>query len=221
MTNTVIFDLDGLLVDSEKTWYLVMKDILKECGWDLTLEEYVGSYSGKTITDNMTSIIEQFQMQWQLEEAIQKAADAEGKYVKNGIDLKPGARELLEYLNAGNYKVVLGTSSTRERALEILEYHQIVQYFDDFVVGYDVERSKPFPDIFLAASAKVHSNPKECLVLEDSEAGIQAAFAAGIPVICVPDLKRPKEEYEAMTTAMASSLYDVIDYLEEDRKLER
>ena len=65
---------------------------------------------------------------------------------------------------------------------------KIEDLFDAIVVGYDVERSKPFPDIFLKAAEKVGSKPEECLVLEDSEAGIQAAYAAGIPVICVPDL---------------------------------
>ena len=76
-----------------------------------------------------------------------------------------------------------------------------------------MERSKPFPDIFLKAAEKAGSKPEECLVLEDSEAGIQAAFAAEIPVICIPDLKKPSEEYAAKTTAIMKSLLDVIPFL--------
>ena len=89
------------------------------------------------------------------------------------------------------------------------------QYFDDFVFGPEVERGKPNPDIFLKAAEKLGEAPEKCLVLEDSQAGIQAAYAANIPVICIPDLKKPSEEYRKKTTAVLESLNDVIDFLNE------
>jgi beta-phosphoglucomutase-like phosphatase (HAD superfamily) len=67
---------------------------------------------------------------------------------------------------------------------------------------------------FVKAAEKAGSKPEECLVLEDSEAGIQAAYAAGIPVICIPDLKQPREEYREKTTAVMDSLTEIIGYLE-------
>ena len=193
MINTVIFDLDGLLVNSEYTWYLVTKGIMAEYGYELTLEEYVQEFSGKTVVDNSGSIVEKCQSQVKPEEIAQRMVDGEAGYVEQGIELMTGARELLQYLKENDYKVVLGTSSTRERAMKILKHNQIDIYFDDIVVGYEVKRSKPFPDVFLKAAAKVNAEPEECLVLEDSEAGIQAAYSAGIKVICVPDLKKPTE----------------------------
>ena len=78
--------------------------------------------------------------------------------------------------------MVLATSSKRDRAVDILTRLGVVQYFDDMVFGTEIERGKPWPDIFLKAAEKAHAAPADCLVLEDSEAGIQAAHAAGIDV---------------------------------------
>ena len=89
----------------------------------------------------------------------------------------------------------------------------VVQYFDDMVFGTEIERGKPWPDIFLKAAEKAHAAPADCLVLEDSEAGIQAAHAAGIDVLCVPDMKMPAESYQQMTAAMLKSLDDVKGWL--------
>ena len=81
------------------------------------------------------------------------------------------------------------------------------------VVGPEVKRGKPFADVFLQAAEKLNEKPENCLVLEDSEAGIQAAYAAEIPVICIPDMKRPGKEYAEMTTDILGSLTEVIGYL--------
>ena len=89
----------------------------------------------------------------------------------------------------------------------------VVQYFDDMVFGTEIERGKPWPDIFLKAAEKAHAAPADCLVLEDSEAGIQAAHAAGIDVLCVPDMKMPAESYQQMTAAMLKSLDEVKGWL--------
>ncbi len=213
MINTVIFDLDGLLVDTEKTWFQVCEELMGGYGREFTLEAYVRDHSGKTIVDNAELYIRNYDLPLTTEKCVDWLITTEMTYVDRGVDLKPGARELLIYLKENDYKVVLGTSSKLDRALKILKGNQVDGYFDEFVVGYDVERSKPFPDIFLKAVEKAGSKPEECLVLEDSEAGIQAAYAAGIPVICVPDLKQPSEEYRAKTAAVMESLYDVVEYL--------
>lgn len=213
MINTVIFDLDGLLADTEANWYKVCKELMGSNGKEFTLEAYVANHSGKTIVDNAELYIKNYDLPMTTEECVDWLVTTEMNFVAKGVNLKKGARELLTYLKENNYKIILGTSSKLDRALTILKGNQIDSYFDDFVVGYDVERSKPFPDIFLKAAQKAGSRPEECLVLEDSEAGIQAAFAAEIPVICVPDLKQPSDEYRAKTTAVMESLLDVVEYL--------
>lgn len=82
------------------------------------------------------------------------------------------------------------------------------------VFGTDIQRGKPFPDIFLKACEKLNIKPNEALVLEDSEAGIQAAYNAHIPVICIPDLKYPQEKYVKQTIKIYNTLLDVIPFIE-------
>ncbi len=215
MINTVIFDLDGLLIDSEYTWYLVFKNIYKDYGYELSMEDYLRIHSGKTLLDNIKIFKESYPVELDIDAGVQRAVEDEAGFVEQGIALKDGALELLHFLNEHGYKIVLGTSSKKDRALKILKYHNIHHFFDDFVVGYEVKRSKPFPDVFLTAAEKVGSKPENCLVLEDSEAGIQAAWSGNIPVICIPDLKMPGEEHQKKTAAILPSLRDVIGWLKE------
>ena len=137
----------------------------------------------------------------------------ENRFIAQGVDLKYGAKELLSYLKDNNFKIAIASSSTRDRALTILKQHNIVEYFDDFVFGNEVEKGKPNPDIFLKACDKLSEKPEKCLVLEDSEAGIQSAYSANIPVICIPDMKVPNDSYLNMTKEVLSSLEEVISYL--------
>ena len=122
-------------------------------------------------------------------------------------------KDKFEFMLLDSSGVVLATSSVRERAVEVLTRLGVVQYFDDMVFGTEIERGKPWPDIFLKAAEKAHAAPADCLVLEDSEAGIQAAHAAGIDVLCVPDMKMPAESYQQMTAAMLKSLDEVKGWL--------
>ena len=89
------------------------------------------------------------------------------------------------------------------------------------VFGYEVERGKPWPDIFLKACEKAQEKPENCLVLEDSETGVQAACAAGIPVICIPDMKRPGEEILQGAVGVMESLEHVEDFLKEQEQTDR
>ena len=99
----------------------------------------------------------------------------------------------------------------------MLETHHMIDDFDVMVYGPDVKRGKPFPDIFLKACEKLGVSPQEAIVLEDSEAGIQAAYDAHIPVYCIPDLKQPGKEYVQKAQGVLSSLLDVIPVIENMR----
>lgn len=219
MTKAVIFDLDGLLVDTEVTWHKVFQDVVGAYGHEMSLQEYVENYSGKTIVDNVKRMIQSYDLPITYEEGVEKMISGEQRYLEQGVDLKDGAKELFSFLKEQGYKIALGSSSTKERAISILSFHHVETYFDEMVSGYEVGRGKPFPDIFLEAAKRLEVTPKECLVLEDSEAGIQAAYSGGIPVICIPDLKKPRKEYEDMTKEVAASLNDVIIYLQNEERI--
>ncbi len=217
MKNTIIFDLDGLLINSEMISYQIYHDLIKKYKQHISIEKYIHDYSGKTETDNMQILIDEYSLPISVKDALSFVALKEKEYFKKGVDLKQGARELLSYLKKSQYKILLASSSTMERAVSILSQNGIGAFFDYMVFGTEVKKGKPYPDIFIKACEYAKEPPKNCLVLEDSEAGIQAAYSAGIDVICIPDMKTPSEKFRKMVAAELSSLKDVISWLEKNR----
>ena len=217
MIQSVIFDLDGLLIDSEAVSYKIYQEWMKKYGCGFPIDYYAQNLCGRSSVHNMNLVIQDFHLPLSLEEGLAISTALEEKYVQTGFDLKEGVKELLEFLKSHKYKISLASSSVRERALTILRHHDVDHYFDTLTFGYEVPNGKPAPDIFLAACGKTGIAPEHSLVLEDSEAGIQAAFSAGIPVICVPDMKRPGKEFLEKSLAVVDSLSQVINYLQTEK----
>jgi len=216
MLKAVIFDLDGLLLDTEIVAYKVYEELGERFSFTLTLPDFMENFCGRPLRRNVAYCNERFQLPWEFEEAVEEVLRIEKKILDEGVDVMPGARELLDFLKENNYKIAVASSSARERSMKLLEQHDLVKYFDDYVFGPEVEKGKPNPDIFLKAAEKLGIEPENCLVLEDSQAGIQAAYTAGMQVICIPDLKYPTEEYVEKATAVKETLFDVITYLTEE-----
>lgn len=213
MLKAVIFDFDGLIVDTEVVSLKIYQDLLSEHGFSFSKEEYSKYYSGKTEAENIHRVINTYHLSLSYQECLEKVLDIEQKLISLGVELKAGVKPLLMYLKENNYKVALATSSMKDRALSILKNHDIIQFFDDFVFSEDVKSSKPNPEVFLKACEKLNVLTDEAIVLEDSENGIMASCNAHIPVICIPDMKRPAKEFLEKTTAVYETLNDVIDYL--------
>ncbi|MDE6108420.1 MAG: HAD family phosphatase, partial [Oscillospiraceae bacterium] len=213
MVRAIIFDLDGLLVDTEIIAYRTYQELLAQIGGAFTKEVYVRQYSGKTLRENVVRFIRDYSLPWSMEEGLEKVTAMEAGLLSQGVELKPGGKELLAYLKSHGYRTALATSSVEDRARRMLRQHGLTEYFEQFVFGHEVDKGKPAPDIFRLACEKLGEAPENCLVLEDSGAGIQAARAAGIPVICVPDMKRPPQETLEQTAAVLDSLDLVIPYL--------
>lgn len=218
MKKAVIFDLDGLLIDSEIISYQMYCDLVGQYGHSLTIEEYVHGYSGKTAVKNMETLVNTYQLPISLEEGLAFTSIRESEYFKQGVALKEGAVTLLMYLKRKEYKILLASSSTRERAVGVLTQQGILQYFDDMVFGTEIKNGKPHPDIFLKASEKAKEIVENCLVLEDSEAGIEAAYRAGIDVLCIPDMKKPEISFRQKAAAVLDSLLEVIPWLEKENR---
>lgn len=214
MYQAIIFDLDGLLIDSEIISYQLYQDLLCKYNQSFTVEKYSQNYSGKSAVTNMENLIKNYQLPITVQEGLDFMARHKQEYFNQGVKLKDGALELLQYLKNNHYQIVLATSSIPKRALGVLKQNQIDTYFDQMVFGTEIKQGKPYPDIFLKACKKVAVKPEDALVLEDSEAGIEAASRANIPVICIPDMKMPESRFQAMTTKILDSLTQVIDYLE-------
>ena len=215
MIKAVIFDFDGLLVDTEIISYRIYKTILEKYSHSFSMEEYARNYSGKTEKENIRNLIDTYRLPLSFDECFSLEQETEKELFEKGVELKPGALKLLRYLNEKRYKIAIATSSDRERAMKILKNHCLYSYFMAGVFAEDISHCKPDPEIFLKAAEKLNEYPECCLVLEDSEAGIQAACNAGMKVICVPDMKRPDDVYLDKCLAVKDTLDEVIDILDD------
>ena len=217
MIKAVIFDLDGVVIDSEPIAYGILQELAGQYGYSIPLKDYTTKYLGRTVAKGMETMVNSFNLPITPQELFQKYFEKEHKKTEEVIPLKPGAKEILVYLKNNGYKTIVASSSTRERAEKILKDNDILKYFDDLIFGYEVPKGKPHPDIFIKACEKLDVKENEAIVLEDSEAGIDAAFSAEIPVICIPDMKVPDQKHLKKTHLVLNSLFDVIDYLEHPR----
>ncbi|MGZ7897898.1 HAD family hydrolase [Ligilactobacillus salivarius] len=130
MIKAAIFDLDGLLVDTEIVSLKIYQELLSEYGYSFTKEEYAKHYSGKTEKENIKRFIDTYNLSVSYQECLDEVLNIERKLISQGVELKVGVKSLLVYLKENNYKVALATSSTKDRAISILKGHDILSYFD-------------------------------------------------------------------------------------------
>ena len=210
----VIFDLDGLLADTEIISLKVYQELLEDFGILFTEETYSREYSGHREEENVQRFLDTYDLPWNFDQTLEKVYELEARILAKGVNLKKGAKNLLAFLQREGIPIALATSSVESRARMILDSNGILSLFDHLVFAKDVKRSKPYSDIFLKACSDLNVLPENCLVLEDSEAGIEAASRAGIPVICIPDLKMPAQSFLNKTEQVFQDLDAVRDYLE-------
>lgn len=215
MVKGVIFDMDGTMFDTER---------LSTVTWKMTGE--------KLNLDINDSLIESFrggnpvQIRRLFAETLGEDVDYDYvKKVKNdffsqltrqdGIPIKKGLFELMAYLKEQQIPMAVATSTARNRAEKILKMAGAYDYLTAHVYGDTVDKSKPAPDIFLKAAAEIGQKPSECLVLEDSVAGILAGKAAGGYTIYIPDETDVPEDVLEGITARMESLLDVREWIKE------
>jgi HAD superfamily hydrolase (TIGR01509 family) len=132
---------------------------------------------------------------------------------RNGMPVKPGLPELLQYLKVNRFRMTVATSSERSRAKYYLEKSAMTHYFDEIVCGDMITRGKPEPDIYLRACEVLGLAPVECLALEDSAAGILSAWQAGVKPVMIPDLCEPDAATSQLLYARLPSLFAVIEWI--------
>lgn len=212
MKKAIIFDMDGLMIDSERVIYHYYSKVLKEKGYPFSLDLYK-TFLGKNRLKVMSLLVENYGPTFPVQEIWDLIHYEAQEHFKREVPVKEGLIELLTYLKANNYKTIVATSSDRWRVDEILASAKLTSYFDDIICGNEVKNGKPHPEIFLSACEKLNVSTEEALVLEDSETGILAAYNANIDCICVVDIKYPDKEYASKPLYIFNSLYDVLDYL--------
>ncbi|WP_213974372.1 HAD family hydrolase [Tepidanaerobacter acetatoxydans] len=212
----IIFDMDGLMFDTERISALAWQKTGEELGFKLDPDIIAGA-TGLNANDALPYFKKYLGERFSYSE-IQKVKLAYfNKYIKeNGLPVKEGLYELIDFLEDVSIPKAVATSTHRKKAEECLSFANVKDRFDLIVCGDEVLRGKPEPDIFLKAAEELNCLPNECIVLEDSENGLKAALRAKMYPICVPDLRRPSKEVRKLIFKEFSSLIEVKDFLEKE-----
>jgi len=207
----VIFDMDGLMFDTERLAVDSWVNIGKEKGFDIK-EEYILETIGLNDVDSTIVMKKHMGEDFPYEKISEGWHEHLTNLLEQGkVPEKQGLKEILDYIEKKSVKKAVATSTARARAERLLSNAGVLHRFDTTVCGDEITNGKPEPEIFLKACSKLHIDPKEAIVLEDSEAGLLAASRADIRCVLIPDLKQPSKENETLAYAKVKSLLEVMD----------
>lgn len=205
----VVFDMDGVIFDTEKAVIEVWQEVADKHGIP-NIVEFCTDCIGTNAVLTRQRFHERYGDKYPYEEIrAEKTAMVRERFHRGEIDIKPGARELLSALKKAGIKVALASSTREEVVREELTLMGLIEFFDVIVTGDMVERSKPAPDIFAKACEKLGVKPSEAVGIEDSYNGIRSSHAAGLYTIMVPDLLQPTDEICELADAVMSDLFEV------------
>ncbi len=215
MLKLAIFDMDGLLIDSEKVFLDAIKDVCEELGCQLNETYYREQMGAGEHPDEMRMFpgIDEEGLKRIHPLIYEKMWAAAREMWKKGAPVKPGADELISWLKEHGIPTAVASSSDRTRVENALKSAALYDRFDHVLCREEYEKGKPNPDVFLAACDRFHVRPEEAIVFEDSNSGGLAAYRAQIPYIIVPDLAIVTQEVLSRALAVVKSLADAVPVL--------
>ena len=214
MRKAVIFDMDGIIFDSERATYACWMEIAKRHGFDSDLDIPYMKCVGVNIRRCEELFKEHYGDDFPFETyRVEESALYHTTYDGGRLPLKPGIHEILMYLKERDFYTAVASSTRKETVRNQLRDADLLQYFDRVVCGDEVEKSKPAPDIFLRAMEGIDAKTEETCVIEDSYNGIRAAFNAGMIPVMVPDMLPPDDEMKQKAALIAPDLFGVRDWL--------
>lgn len=209
----VLFDMDGVIFDTEKVYLDIWTKVFKKYKYKLEPDVYISVMGTgrknvmKVFTDNYGQDLPILDMYKEKDEMLFQVIEA------GQVPLKEGAMEIIKSLKNNNFKIALATSAKRDRLNKQLKMGKLEGMFDTIVCGDDVINGKPNPEIFLKSAENLSVNPENCAVIEDSAAGIKAAHSGKMIAIHVEDLKKADEEILNYCHKNFKNLFEIKDYL--------
>ncbi len=208
----IIFDMDGLMFDTERLAFMHWKKAAKKFNYRINDEIFK-----QTIGLKLMETEKIYEKYYGPDFPFEKIKNEEIKLVEDyirleGVPVKEGLYELLECIKGKRLKISLATSTEKSRMEMLLNLSKTKKYFEAIVCGDEIINGKPDPEIFLKTSQKAKCPPETCMVLEDSKNGIIAAYRAGMIPVMIPDMNKPEKEIEAMLFKEFNNLIEVRDY---------
>ena len=217
LVKAVVFDMDGLLVDTESMFRDVLMEVSRRRGAHLPFEVFqrmVGLQHEASRAVAMAHFGDDFDYDaWDAE-----AWEMARAHTAVGVAVKEGVVELLDYLEEAGISRAVATSSGHPTVTRTLGPNGLLSRFQTIIAAGDYARGKPNPDPFLTAAARLGVDPAACLALEDSHNGVRAAHAAGMMTIMVPDLLDATQEMRSLCVAVSETLHEVRALLEAQRR---
>ncbi len=213
MIKGAVFDMDGLMFDSERITYNCWQKLMDEIGFEYSIDVF------KQTVGRRKKEVEQFYYsKYGNDFPYRRLSEIQRKNYINfvttkGVPVKKGLYEILDFLKDNDIKIALATSTSRQTSLINLESARVEKYFDALVCGEDVTNGKPDPEVFLTAAQKIGIEPEQCIAFEDSFNGIKSAFAAGMTTVMVPDFIQPTDEILSMVNYLCSDLSNAAELL--------
>ena len=211
--SAVIFDMDGLLLDTEPLAARAWSDAATLLG-----VEFDGALAlalvGRNFSDCAAMIRAHYGADYPVDALLDRwHATYDALVDREGLVLKPGVHELLDWLDGHAIPRAIATSTRRERARNKLTRSALLPRFHEVVGGDEIARGKPAPDIYVETARRLAIGAGDCLVLEDSEPGIRSALAARMIPIMVPDLRPPPADLVALDLIVLPTLHEVLQHL--------
>ncbi len=209
MIKAVIFDLDGLILDTEKLLVKFWCQAANEAGFPMQTEHalHIRSLGRKFAIPYLSEV---FGPEFDYINIRSRRMELMAEHIhEHGLEKKPGLEELLNFLQKNRIPAAVATATDKLRAEKYLQQTGLLHYFSSVICAAMVENGKPKPDIYLFAASRLGLKPQECMALEDSPNGVRAASAAGCVTVMIPDLTEPDDEVIPLIYTSVKSLADV------------